>query len=76
LQACVVSLSSGSSNKAIIAVAASMLTAAYYMLKRGESYRELGADFRDRRDKLKTAQRLLRRVQSLGFLVHLVQQAA
>jgi hypothetical protein len=53
-----------------------MLTAAYYMLKRGESYRELGSAFRDGRDKLKTAQRLLRRVQALGFQVHLVQQAA
>lgn len=68
--------SSGSSNKAIIAVAASMLTAAYYMLKRAESHRELGSDFRDRRDKLRTAQRLLRRVQSLGFQVHIVQPAA
>ena len=67
---------SGSSNKAIIAVAAAMLTSAYYMLKRGESYRELGADFRDRRDKVCTAKRLIRRVQALGFQVQLVQHAA
>jgi transposase len=67
---------SSSSKKAIIAVAAAMLTSAYYMLKRGESYRELGADFRDRRDKVSTARRLIRRVQALGFQVQLVQQAA
>jgi len=66
---------SSSSEKAIIAVAAAMLTSAYYMLKRGESYRELGADFRDRRNKVSAAGRLIRRVQALGFQVQLVHQA-
>jgi transposase len=37
--------------KAIVAVAASMLTAAYHMLKDGADYRDLGPDHFDRRDK-------------------------
>jgi len=57
--------------KAIIAVAASMLTAAYYMLKDGADYRDLGADHFDRRDKAKLAQRLLARLHDLGFNVEL-----
>lgn len=66
----------GSKNKAIIAVAASMLTSIYFMLQRGEPYKELGADYRDRRDKTRTAQRLIRRVQALGFQVQVVPAAA
>jgi transposase len=41
--------------KAILAVAASMLTA-YYMLKDGVDYRDLGADHFDRRDKALNSQ--------------------
>jgi transposase len=67
---------SGSANKAIVAVAAAMITSAYYMLKRGEPYRELGADYRDHRDKARIANRLIRRVQALGFEVQLMPQAA
>ena len=67
---------SGSANKAIVAVAASMLTSAYHMLKRGEPYRELGPDYRDRRDKARVANRLIRRVQALGFQVQMVPQVA
>lgn len=66
---------SGSANKAVVAVAAAMLTSAYYMLKRGEPYRELGADYRDQRDKTRTAQRLIRRVQALGFDVQIQPRA-
>ena len=36
--------------KAIVAVAASMLTAAYYMLRDGTEYHDLGADHFDRHD--------------------------
>src|SRR3989442_152306 len=55
--------------KAIIAVAASMLTAAYHMLKHGVDYRDLGADHFDRRDKAKLAKRLIARLQDLGITV-------
>lgn len=53
--------------KAILAVAASMLTAAYHILKDGVDYRDLGADHFDRRDKVKLANRLLHRLRDLGF---------
>lgn len=55
--------------KAIIAVAASILTAAYHMLKHGVDYRDLGADHFDRRDKAKLAKRLIARLHDLGLTV-------
>jgi transposase len=55
--------------KAIIAVAASMLTAAYHMLRDGTLFEDLGADHFDRHDRAKTAQRLTRRLQQLGYVV-------
>jgi transposase len=57
--------------KAIIAVAASMLTAVYYMLTRAVPYHDLGADHFARRDHAKLAQRLVRRLRDLGFTVAL-----
>jgi transposase len=55
--------------KAILAVAASMLTAAYHMLQRGVPYHELGAAHFDRRDKAKLTRRLIRRLHDLGLTV-------
>ena len=55
--------------KAILAVASSMLTAAYHMLKHGVDYRDLGADHFDRRDKAKLAKRLIARLHDLGLTV-------
>src|SRR5881296_1384992 len=55
--------------KAVLAVAASMLTAAYYMLKHGIDHRDLGADHFDRRDKAKLAKRLIARLHDLGLTV-------
>lgn len=57
------------SKKAVIAVAASMLTAIYYMLRDAVPYRDLGAGYFDRRDHAKIANRLRRRLESLGFEV-------
>jgi transposase len=62
--------------KAILAVAASMLTAAYHMLKDGVEYRDLGADHFSRRDRSKAIQRLIRRLNDLGCDVQLTPQAA
>jgi len=62
--------------KAILAVAASMLTAAYHMLKNGLQYRDLGADHFTRRDRSKAIQRLVRRLNDLGCNVQLIPQAA
>ena len=55
--------------KAIVAVAASILTAAYHVLRDGVEYRDLGADYFDRRDKAKLANRLIARLHDLGLRV-------
>ena len=43
-----------------------MLTAAYFMLRDGVEYADLGPDHFDRRDKTKTIRRLLKRLANLG----------
>ena len=55
--------------KAIIAVAASILTAAYYMLRDGVAYNELTDKYFDQRDHAKIAKRLIRRLNDLGLQV-------
>ena len=62
--------------KAIVAVAASMLTAAYHMLKNGVEYRDLGADHFTRRDRSKVVSRLIRRLKDLGCKVQMNEQPA
>jgi transposase len=62
--------------KAILAVAASMLTAAYHMLKNGMPYRDLGPEHFSRRDRSKAIQGLVRRLNDLGCEVHVTPQAA
>lgn len=52
--------------KAIVAVAASMLTAAYFMLRDGVEFRDLGPGHLDRRDQAKTINRLVKRLTDLG----------
>jgi hypothetical protein len=61
--------------KAIIAVASSMLTAAFHMLTTGSAYKELGAAYFDRRDHAKLPKRLVRRLEDLGLTVALSQAA-
>ena len=57
--------------KAILAVAASMITAAYHMLKNRVPYQDLGADHFTRRDRSKGIRRLVRRLNDLGCQVQL-----
>ncbi|MDQ5830173.1 MAG: IS110 family transposase [Actinomycetota bacterium] len=57
--------------KAVCAVAASILTAAYHMLKDGTPYQDLGPDHLDRRSKEVQARRLVRRLANLGYAVEL-----
>lgn len=61
--------------KAIIAVASSMLTAAYYMMRDDGEFQDLGADYFNRFDREKLARRLIHRLESLGLEVQ-VQDAA
>jgi hypothetical protein len=55
--------------KAVLAVAASMLTAAHYMLRDGLEYRDPGPHYLDQRDRTKTIQRHARRLHNLGYEV-------
>src|SRR5436309_415875 len=62
--------------KVILAVAASMLTAAYFMLRDGVEYQDLGPDHFHRRDRSKVIHRLVRRLQDLGCTVQVTEDAA
>jgi transposase len=62
--------------KAVGAVAASILTAAYHMLKNNTAYHDLGANYFDRQAKNTQASRLARRLKKLGFDVLLTPLAA
>jgi transposase len=57
--------------KAIVAVAASILTAAYHMLRTGAEYHDLGADHFDRLARVTAKERLVRRLVALGYRVTL-----
>lgn len=59
--------------KAVMAVAASILTATYYMLREGRDYIDFGADHFVKNDRVKVANRLLERLGDLGFEVREVQ---
>ncbi len=62
--------------KAILAVAASMLTAIYHMLKNSIGYRDLGAQHFSRRDRSKAIHRLVRRLNDLGCEIQVTAQTA
>lgn len=55
--------------KSAVAVAASILETAYHMLKDGTCYQDLGADHFARRDPQREAEKLAKRIRSLGFAV-------
>jgi transposase len=61
--------------KAIIAVAASMLTTAYHLLRDGSAYQDLGPLHFDQLHRDRTAKNLVRRLQALGFDVDLTTAA-
>lgn len=55
--------------KAAVAVAHRILMLAYHIIRDGTEYREAGGDYYDRRNPAKTAKRLTRRLEKLGFEV-------
>lgn len=57
--------------KAAVAVAHSMLVAVYHMLSNQQVYRDLGADFFERRDREQIRDHLTRRLEKLGYEVEL-----
>jgi len=62
--------------RALGAVMHSMLVAYWHMFTNGETYRELGGDYYQRRDPERLTRRLVARLESLGHTVTLKQQAA
>jgi transposase len=62
--------------KAAVAVAHKILVAAFHMLQRAVAFADLGADYLDRIDKYRTAKRLVRRLDALGYDVMLQPKAA
>jgi transposase len=56
-------------NKATVAVAHSILFAAWHMLSNGETYNDLGRDYLTRRDTEAETRRLLSRLETLGHSV-------
>jgi transposase len=61
--------------KAIIAVAASILTAAYHILRDDVDYRDLGSNYFNHVDRKKVATRLVKRLSDLGFTVEIKEAA-
>jgi transposase len=57
--------------KAAVAVAHRILMLAYYIIRDGSIYREAGGDVYDRRNPERTAKRLARRLQRIGYAVTL-----
>ena len=62
--------------KAICALAASILTAIYHMLKNATVYQDLGADHFSRRSQQTHARSLLRRLEHMGYAVQTTPLAA
>jgi transposase len=57
--------------RALVAVAHTLLTIVYYVLKRREPYRELGGNYFDERNRTAVERRLVKRLQTLGYNVSL-----
>lgn len=61
-------------NRATVAVAHSILTIVYHMLKANVPYRELGPDFFDQRRKNEIVKKSVHRLEALGYTVNIEQQ--
>jgi transposase len=62
--------------RALLAVAHSLLTVIWHMLKHGIEYRELGADYFDRIDPQRLERQAVARLERLGFVVTLQKRTA
>lgn len=61
-------------NRATVAVAHSILTIVYHMLKANVPYRELGPDFFDQRRRNEIVKKSVHRLEALGYTVNIEQQ--
>lgn len=62
--------------RAIVAIQHSILVAVWHMLRNGEAYEELGADFYTQRDPQRTRARAIRDLEALGYQVVITPAAA
>jgi hypothetical protein len=58
-------------NKAILALAHKVIVIIYYMLRDGQDYNDLGADYFDKLDKERIQRHHIRKLQQLGYTVTL-----
>jgi transposase len=63
-------------HRAAVAVAHSMMTIAYYLLTRGEDYRDLGAHYFETRQQDIIVKQSVRKLETLGFIVTLSSPTA
>jgi transposase len=63
-------------NRAIMAIAHKILVTVYHVLMPGTEYRELGDAYLDGLDRRRVARSLIRRLEKMGYAVHLDQPAA
>jgi transposase len=57
--------------KALVAVGHSILIISYHLLTRGHEYSDLGANYFDERDRSAVQRRCVKRLEKLGYCVHL-----
>ncbi len=62
--------------KALVAVAHSLIVIIYHMLRDKRPYADLGPDHFDRLDQRRTERRLIRRLEGLGYDVTLTPRSA
>jgi transposase len=62
--------------RAAVAVGHGLLVTGYYLITRQETYRDLGANYFDERDREAVKRRAVRRLENLGFQVQLQPMAA
>lgn len=60
--------------RAVVAIAHKILIAAYHMLATGDDYRELGEGYLDAKDEQRLKQRLVKRLEGLGYQVTLQER--
>ena len=57
--------------RALMAVAHSMIIVGFYLIKHDLEFKDLGADFFDRRNREHATRRAVKRLTALGYTVHL-----
>ena len=62
--------------RAVIAVARTILQAAWHILSKGVDYKELGGDYFDQKNSEQTKIKLIRRLEGLGYKVELKPKQA